>query len=238
MRRTIMLLMVSVISLATYMLSSSYANDTIPSHVLIEQAYHSGKIDFEQEQLYKAYSLFDPSSLPKEFRSTKLGKCGTAMLKTLRKNFEYLSSETQKILTNYHIGSSNISPQSQIHPRLSRPEQTLSSDKFVVHYTLQGKDAVPADDSNPANGTPDYVDWVLQEMENVWDTEINTMGWLQPPSDTGEGGDTKYDIYLKDTTYYGWIEWERGLVGDNPNSSSVTETNARYSYMVINNDFV
>jgi hypothetical protein len=223
--------MVGVTSLAINMLSCSYANDIIPSHVLIEQAYHSGKIDFEMEQLYKAYSLFDSSRLPKEFRSTIPGKCGTPILLELRQNYQLLSPDTRNKLSLYPIGTLDSFQLRQPRPSLSGPEQTISSINFIVHYTLEGKDAPPTSDSNPANGIPDFVDWILEAMETSWNTEINTMGWLQPPSDKGEGGDTRYDVYVVDEDYFGTTQWPMGLVGDNPNSSSVIETNAYYSYI-------
>lgn len=217
--------------------SRSYANDLPPSHVLIEHAYHSGRIDFELAQLYKAYTIYDRSLLPEEFRSPTPGKCGTAILIELRRNFELLSTETQKVLSNYPIVSSDIHPRSQDRPTLSGAELTASSTNFIAHYTTSGEDAVPTDDSNPANGIPDFVDNILQEMETVWSTEISTLGWLQPPADTGEGGDTRYDIYLEESGYYGYCSGWGGLVGDNPNSPSVIETNASYSYLSMDNDF-
>lgn len=212
-------------------------NPPPPCHLLIESAYQSGRIDFEMAQLYKAYSLFAPSLLPEEFRSPTPGKCGTRILLELRGNFAFLSSETQKALNNYSVAPLDINTHIQIRPALSGVELTAGSTSFLVHYTLSGEDAVPAEDTSPANGIPDFVDMVLQEMENVRSTEITTMGWLQPPSDAGEGRDTRYDIYLEDSGYYGYCDGWGGFVGDNPNSPSVIETSSFYSYLSIDNDF-
>jgi PKD repeat protein len=119
-------------------------------------------------------------------------------------------------------------------------EQTYTTTHFIIHYTISGTDSVyaPTVDVDPANGVPDYVDWVAEDAETVWNTQITTFGWLEPPPDTGEGGDTRYDVYLKNTPpYYGYVEYVDGFVGDNPNSTGVTETNAYYSYLVVENDF-
>ncbi len=163
-------------------------NPPPPCHVLIESAHQSGTIYFEMAQLYKAYSLFAPSLLPDEFRSPTPGKCGMPILLELQQNCALLSPETQKILSDYGIRSLSHTPRIHFRPALSGPEQTAGSTNFLVHYTLSGEDAVPTDDTSPANGIPDFVDMVLQEMENVWNAEINTLGWLQPPSDNGGGG--------------------------------------------------
>jgi hypothetical protein len=209
-----------------------------PCHVLIESAHQSGRIDFEMAQLYKAYSLFAPSLLPDEFRSPTPGKCGTPILLELQQNCALLSPETQNILRDYGIRPLSRAPRIHYRPALSGPEQTEGSTNFLVHYTLSGEDAVPADDSSPANGIPDFVDMVLQEMEYVWNEELTTMGWLQPPSDNGGGGgDAKYDIYLEESGYYGYCDPEGGWRGDNPNSTSVIETSAYYSYLSMDNDF-
>ncbi len=60
-----------------------------------------------------------------------------------------------------------------------------------------------------------------------------------PPTDCGEGGDTRYDVYLMDSLStedaMGYSMPEE-LLGDNPNTPPVEEW-ATYSYLVIDNDF-
>ncbi len=114
-------------------------------------------------------------------------------------------------------------------PQLSGPEETLETRFFILHYTRSGADAV----------TSQYAAAVAAIIDSVWKREINEFGWPAPPADCGEGGDTRYDVYLIDTladgTMLGYTE-PQALLGDNP-ATSATEGWASYSYLAIENDF-
>ena len=80
------------------------------------------------------------------------------------------------------------------------------SDHFRIHYDVTGQHAPPPADTNPVNGIPDYVDSTALVLEYVWSFEIDTLGFIEPVSDGGEGGDSRYDVYLSDIGgmgYYG-----------------------------------
>lgn len=87
---------------------------------------------------------------------------------------------------------------------------------FVVHYTLNGANAVDPTDKDQ-NGHPDYVDSVAFYCDYVHNIYINEMGFSSPIPDNGEGAEgdlaNLYDIYL----------WELGNSDDpstyNPDSS-------------------
>ncbi len=117
-------------------------------------------------------------------------------------------------------------------------ERIYATDRFLIHYTLKGKDAVnPRDDDN--NGTPDYVDQIAQTVEYVWNVEINQMGWAPPPHDHGEGGDNRFDVYLQNImpdSIAGYTQSEGGYIGDNPETPE-RERRAAYSYLALDNDY-
>ncbi len=112
---------------------------------------------------------------------------------------------------------------------LSGPAQTIDTPNFRIHYTTQGRDAVE----------PDYLNAVVATVEEVWNIQINQMGWPPPPADNGAGGDNRYDIYIMDLIGSGegalGITAPENFVGDHPATPQV-ESNASTSYILIEND--
>ena len=75
------------------------------------------------------------------------------------------------------------------------------TEHFCVHWTNTGRHAVAQTDAN-SNSTPDYVDTVQVEMENVWTAIVDDHGFRAPKSDvtsenTVPSADAgKLDVYL------------------------------------------
>jgi len=107
---------------------------------------------------------------------------------------------------------------------------------FRIHYDLAGNNAVDNTDSDGDN-IPDYIETVGREFENVYDHEINELGYTKPPSDGIAGGSSAYDIYIRNTNAYGWTNWIYPAVGNNENSSE-NEINAYSSYITIRNNYI
>lgn len=84
------------------------------------------------------------------------------------------------------------------------------SGRFRVHYTTDGSDAVPRIDAN-GDGVSDYVEECIASLELAWRVEVDTLGYLPPPSDNGAGGSDALDVYLRNlskagpggSSYYG-----------------------------------
>src|SRR5262245_36329942 len=77
---------------------------------------------------------------------------------------------------------------------------------FRVHYDTLGADAAFMLDQNqsPIPGTADtFADSVLSIADQVWNQEVDVLGYFAPPSDGQEGGGAEYDIYVLNlgTTY-------------------------------------
>ncbi|MGE5481266.1 MAG: MXAN_6640 family putative metalloprotease [Chloroflexota bacterium] len=68
--------------------------------------------------------------------------------------------------------------------------------KFFIHYDTTGVHAVDLKDAN-LNSVPDYVDSVAYYFEFVAQKYMD-LGMPSPYPDDGKGGDSCYDIYLKD----------------------------------------
>ncbi len=125
------------------------------------------------------------------------------------------------------VNCDNAMPQER--PMLSGPVQNLETSNFLLHYTTEGEDAV----------RPEFAQQVQATLEDMTAIQV-AQGWPLPPSDCGEGGDTRFDIYMEETI------GETGAVGyaspgnivtDNPNTPDFQETWAAYSYLVLDNDF-
>ncbi len=115
--------------------------------------------------------------------------------------------------------------------QLSGPMLSRATEHFVIHYTTEGEDAA----------SQEYVQAATEIVELVWDTEINQLGWAQPPPDNEAGGDNRFDLYLVNIfneageCLYGYAAPEQAP-GDNPNTPEI-ETRASTSYMVVDNDY-
>jgi hypothetical protein len=109
---------------------------------------------------------------------------------------------------------------------LSGPVQILETDHFRIHYTLAGSDAT----------TEEYVREFAATLEEMYDLQINRIGWYAPPVD--ERG--LYDAYLADVigTELGALAYARPIdfVGDNPNSP-LEERDAAIGILVVDNDY-
>lgn len=122
---------------------------------------------------------------------------------------------------------------------LSGQEQVYDTDRFRVHYTLSGRDSIPA---TPADhqSTPAFVIDLGERLEGAWTLVIDEWGWVAPPPDSGWGGNDLYDVYVgrdeDDELGYVWTVDELPM-GDNPNSPEVVERHAQGSYMHLRRGF-
>ena len=73
-----------------------------------------------------------------------------------------------------------------------RPEPgpcTVSTPHFIIHYDTIGEHAT----------TRAYAESVSVYAEHCWQIQVDSLGWIEPPSDSGRGGDDRYDIYIRNT---------------------------------------
>jgi hypothetical protein len=116
---------------------------------------------------------------------------------------------------------------------LTRPSQTYSivspEGHFRIHYDLSGSNAVPSTDVDPADGIPDFVQWIADYADSSYRTEIIGLGQLTPPSDGTLGGDSLYDIYTEEMPYYGYTQ---------PEGAGPEPWNDAYSYISVHRNFI
>ncbi|MCD4686265.1 MAG: hypothetical protein K8S97_10050 [Anaerolineae bacterium] len=127
----------------------------------------------------------------------------------------------------------------QPRPALSGDAFTYGTTHFLIHYTFSGIDAIDPTDTDNDN-TPDWVAEVAAVLETVWRVEVDQLGWPAPLPDNGEGGDTRFDVYLMELfsqNLAGYVSPNGGFVGDNPYTPR-EETSAAFGFMVLENDYV
>lgn len=110
------------------------------------------------------------------------------------------------------------------------------TDHFRIHYDLTGTHAVDNIITNE-NNIPDYINTMAEIFEEVYNHDINELGYIPPPSDDMEGGSSAFDIEVKSTNAYGWTNYG-ALIGDNKNSPNVTENNAYLSHIIMRNNYI
>jgi hypothetical protein len=109
---------------------------------------------------------------------------------------------------------------------LSGAEEMIETTNFRVYYTLEGGDAT----------TPDYAQAVANTLEEIYDVQVNQIGWAQPVRNE----DGFYHAYVADTIGQGGAMGYAKtvlIVFDNPNTPDVRESSAGSAVFVIDNDF-
>jgi hypothetical protein len=153
---------------------------------LIEADFGDGLLDRENANRYRQYAVSAPAKLPSKYRSTAVGKDATYSMLLMARDWDRLSSATrQEILDIRRNGYGNLS-------------DTVVTEHFVLHYTRQGNNAVPARDAN-GNRVPDFIDVAAESWEHVWDREIEQLKYPAPKGTP----QNKFHVYYRDFFYYG-----------------------------------
>jgi hypothetical protein len=160
--------------------------------------------------------------------ATSSGKCGTSDLM-----FAYL-----------HWNELSLQKKSAIQKITSRPEKQKDrlsrSGRFRIHYDTAGTGSPALITFGPnsqriPNTVEQYVDSLEAALEYAWRLEVDTLGFLPPPSDGGQGGGPEYDVYVSElgTDLFGRTLWSDV---DDIIISGVRRTFS--SYIEIENDFL
>lgn len=199
---------------------------------LLQQAVARGEITAEERILYLAYALYEPPSLPVQFRGNA-GWYGTAYVAEVQAYTEQALAATTGAV---HQELSRLSHLAATVCDNEDGAEVINSTNFHFNYdTISGGLTIN-----------DYI----TSMESTFGIEVTQFGWAQPPLCTGGAtcsGETnpwgKYPIQISSAlggTYYGYVTTGgapyTGWVGDNPHTLA-SETDATASCMVLNDDF-
>lgn len=127
---------------------------------------------------------------------------------------------------------------------LSRPikqkDRLSRSGRFRIHYDTTGIESpsLLTLGQNPQkipNSVEQYIDSVATTFDFVWKLEVDTLGFLGPPSDGTQGGGPEYDVYVSElgTNLFGQTLW------NDPGDMIISGTRRTFNtYIEIDNDFL
>ncbi len=187
----------------------------------IEQDYLNGNISLDDKVILyvnsvrqRNKSLLKYQSLSSSVSSHK--DCGATMaLIDMRIHWDELTEATKiyvsKALARDTMQFTFISP----------------SGYFKLHYDVTDSNAVPTEDLN-LNSIPDFIENCAAYADTSLSKHLE-LGYMYPPNDGVFGGDSLYDLYFENISYYG-VTIPEGIAS-NP-------WNDYYSYIILNKDFL
>ena len=83
--------------------AAGYPTDERPmdSIALIDRAVGAGLLDYSTGMLYKVYALYEPMSLPEEYRSEVPLTAGASVVAEVQRNWNQLAPEDRAEIENY-----------------------------------------------------------------------------------------------------------------------------------------
>ncbi len=195
----------------------------------IQRDYETGDISFGEAQVLKVRAIRKSASLPEKYRSASVSG---APIDT-QANYATSRCATATLL-EARLAMDNLGPslQTELQGLLTRPAAQVVFDSprghFKLHYDTTGLSAVPLVDGN-LNGVPDFIDRIALYADSSWSAQVELFGYLPPPSDNLDGGDSRYDIYFDDIPYFGFTQAE---------ALGPETWNDITSFIVLNKDFV
>ncbi|MGC8652837.1 MAG: MXAN_6640 family putative metalloprotease [Candidatus Kryptoniota bacterium] len=150
---------------------------------------------------------------------------------------EYNKCGFHILATYYSMPSANQSTKAALQTRPLNDTSIVSpSGKFRIHFDTSGVNQpflVDSTGQKIAGTTTAFVDSVAQICDYVYYTEVDSLGYPPPPSDSGAGGGNEYDIYIQNLEpgMYGYTDWDESR-------PIIMRKNATYAaWMVIDNLF-
>lgn len=198
---------------------------------LVQRAADRGQISEAKRLIYGLRSYANPSLVPRSLRGARnrAGREVTPLLLGADRARSGLS-DAQRLELDRYLARPVDDPTDGGYCEnwTALPVSTLvtGSGNFKVHWISSTVDAPASTDTTPANGIPDYVERVATVLEEVYTTEVSTLGWNSPPID--DVANPESDVYicqLRDNNVYGYVAPE------------ATVDRSATSYMVLDNDF-
>ena len=183
---------------------------------LIEADYEGGLLDKDNANRYRQYAVLAPQKLPAKYRSAAVGKDATYSMVQMAKEFDELSASAQSEILELQANG------------FGELKNTVETAHFVLHYATTGNSAVPALDAS-GNGTPDFIDAAAASWEEIWDREIDQLGYPAPKGTPQQ----KFHVYYKQLAYYGYCAPTNvELFATSPVAQGTAS-----AYIVVENDF-
>ena len=199
----------------------------------LSKAYAEKLIDKEEYLVFQFQRILQPDKVPAQYRlkNSLVKRDLTPLLIEARIGWEGFRQETKELLSfiNYRpTDTSYVVFGTDFSYNDTATVYSYSTSHYKIHYVKVTGDAPDLTDANN-NGHPDYVENMGSTFENVYTEEITNMGYSVPPDDGTEGGDSNFDVYIKNIGsegIYGWAQAE-----------GLSSGNSYYSFMVMDNDY-
>jgi hypothetical protein len=184
---------------------------------LIEEDYAAGLLDKNNANRYREYAVSLPDKLPSKYRSAEKGKDATYSMVLMARDWDQLSASTKQEILDIRANG------------MSQLKETVTTPHFVLHYTTQGNEAVPAQDAD-RNGTSDFIDVAAASLETVWNREIGQLGYPSPVGTPAQ----KFHVYYRDLRSYYGVTYPDNVVLQ---QTSPVPLGTASAYIVVENDF-
>jgi hypothetical protein len=184
---------------------------------LIEEDYAAGLLDKNNANRYREYAVSLPGKLPSKYRSAEKGKDATYSMVLMARDWDQLSASTKQEILDIRANG------------LSQLKETVTTPHFVLHYTTEGNEAVPAQDAD-ANGISDFIDAAARSWETVWNREIGQLGYPAPLGTPAQ----KFHVYYRDLRSYYGVTYPDNVVLQ---QTSPVPLGTASAYIVVENDF-
>ncbi len=208
----------------------------------LTRAFRAGEIDRATHALERAASVFDHGAVRRRFGSVERpdSHSATFLMRDLAASIDELSeaeqTKAQRILARPTDGAAD--PQDQGYASSAaiedfcnsyQDEKTQKFSDICIHWATSTADAPDLTDSDH-NTVPDYVDLVRGTLAQVWQREINELGY-KPPLPDGQSGPTPgLDVYLADIG-------NDGIYGYCTNDKPKKDSRRQSAYCVLDNDY-
>jgi hypothetical protein len=156
---------------------------------LVEADLANGLLTAEEALLIRFQYGFEPGKLPARYELGGFSplRCATPLIAEYYDLRSRLSKDTVEMIDNW------------LQPSAGKMLYVSPSGRFSLMYDTSGTDAIAADDIDPVNGVPDYVEKVALYFDEVWAMEVDTLAFAAPPLDGGT-----YDVSFESMQYYGY----------------------------------
>lgn len=183
-----------------------------PALAQIESDLAAGAIDQQYADLLLLRRIFAPESLPANYRDLAEAplRCATPLIHQFTKQGRDLDRVVRHELEGW------LTPQRA----LGRSAEHLSpGGHFRLAYSIEGTNAVPAEDVAPANGIPDFVERCATYLEDSWEFQFDWIGFVPPDVSGGP-----YEVSFQSMGSYGY--------------TTTQGANGAGTRIVLNNDFL
>ena len=212
-----------LVTISAFVCASAVAVDDVYNPLrAIGDEYDAGKITLDEKALLVVAAIKKPEQLPFRFRD--------ATLASGIRGFRGATMALKEVMVDYW-GELSLETQQSVSEAMTRHatayELASPGGFFRLHYDTIGTNRVPSTDAD-ISGIPDYIERVAAYCDTSIEVH-RSLGYLDPPSDGGLGGDELYDVYFEDMIYYGYTV---------PEGPGPMPWNDKYSHLVLHNDFI